>query len=133
MKLEKIEQSLEGDQYWPKIPIVHVEGDKNADPIPLGATQEEGEKVIRSWDRAAVLRVAPADGKALIGFWTSAEHCQYLNVPIKTTENGTFAMRIGDKPVDFFIVPQNHNTSYRLELIEETHTNDPKYKDVPLY
>lgn len=76
MKLRKIELKLEGDQYWPKVSIVHVRGNPSAKHMPDGATQPEGEQVVRTWEQAAVMRVTPADGKALVGFWASPEHCQ---------------------------------------------------------
>lgn len=133
MKLRKIEHKLEGDKYWPKLPIVHVQGSSSAQEIPQGASQPEAEEVIRSWQQAAVLRVTPADSKALIGFWIDAGHCQYLNEPVETTEAGLFAMRIGKDDVDFFIVPQDHQTNYQLELVEVTSIDNPKYAPVPLY
>ncbi len=133
MKLRKIELKLEGDEYWPKLTMVHVPGSAVAKPIPEGASQSEKEDVIKSWDQAAVLRVTPADGKALVGFWVDSEHCQYLNVPVETTGDGLFAMRIGDAAIDFFIVPEDHKTNYQLELVAVTNTENPEYAAVPLY
>ncbi len=133
MKMRKIELGLEGDEYWPELSIVHVAGTSGAAPIPAGMNQPELEKVIRSWDKAAVLKVAPADGGALIGFWADSNACQYLNVPIETTSDGLFAMRVGGSAVDFFVVPQNHATNYSLELVDTVDIDDPKYAHVCLY
>lgn len=133
MKLRKIELKLEGDVHWPKLPIVHVDGLSSAKEIPQGASQPEAEEVIRSWQQAAVLRVTPADGRALAGFWLDADRCQYLNQPVETTADGLFAMRVGKENVDFFIIPQDHQTNYQLELVEVTGIDNPKYDNVPLY
>jgi len=133
MKLRKIELKLEGDQYWPILPIVHVGGDATAMPIPDGALQPELEEIIRSWDKAAILKITPNDGKAMVGFWVSSGSCQYLNVPVETTNEGLFAMRLGSGPTDFFIVPQDHQTNYQLEYIETAKIDELKHKNVPLY
>ncbi len=133
MKLRKIELKLEGDKYWPKWPIVHVEGDSSAQERPEEATQTEIEETIRSWQKAAILKVSPHDGKALVGFWVSSNMCQYLNVPVETTTEGLFAMRLGAAPTDFFLVPQDHQTNYRLEYIETVTIDDSRYEEVPLY
>ncbi len=133
MKLRKIELKLEGDQFWPRLPIVHVRGSEGAGAIPRDASDVEAEDVIKSWHEAAILRVTPADGRALIGFWKDAEHCQYLNVPVETTEDGLFAMRLGPTSTDFFIVPEDHKTNYMLELVEICSVDDPKYGEVALY
>lgn len=133
MKMRKIELQLEGDKYWPKVPVVHVAGTVAAQALPEGVSQEEAEAVIRGWDQVAVLRVAPADGRALIGFWTGPNHCQYLNVPVETTDDGLFAMRVGSDDTDFFIIPENHHTNYALELVTVTTLNDPSYETVPVY
>ncbi len=133
MKLKKIELGLEGDLYWPKICIVHVPGNASAATIPADATQEETEEIIRSWNTAAVLRVSPVDGKAMVGFWVDNEHCQYLNVPVETDPGGLFAMRVGDGDTNFFLIPQDHQTNYTLEFVAVVGVDDPKYTDVPLY
>ncbi len=133
MKLRKIELGLEGDEYWPKLSIVHVPGTADAAPIPTDTNQPETEEIIKSWDKAAVLKVTPADGGALIGFWASSEACQYLNVPVETTKDGLFAMRIGGSDVDFFALPQDHTMNYSLKLVEVVSIDDPKYSHVALY
>ena len=134
MKLRKIELGLEGDEFWPKLSIVHVPGVPQAAPIPAaGMDQAEAEKVIRSWDKTAVLKVTPADGGALVGFWAASDACQYLNVPVETTKDGLFAMRIGGSDVDFFALSQNHKTNYVLELVEITGIENPKYSHIAVY
>jgi hypothetical protein len=133
MKLRKIELSLEGDEFWPKLSIVHVPGVAEAQSIANGMNQPEAEEVIRSWNQAAILKVTPADGGALVGFWVSNSACEYLNVPVEVTNEGLFAMRVGGSGVDFFVLPQNHKTNYSLELVEMVNIEDPKYSNVCLY
>lgn len=133
MKLRKIELGLEGDEFWPKLSIVHVAGAAGAQSITSGTNQPEAEEIIRSWDKAAVLKITPADGGALVGFWISNNACQYLNVPVETTNEGLFAMRVGNSDVDFFVLPKNHATNYSLDLVEVVGIENPKYAHVALY
>jgi hypothetical protein len=133
MKLRKIELGLEGNEFWPKLSIVQVAGVPEAAPLPNGLPQKEAEEIIRSWDQAAILKITPADNGALVGFWISDKACQYLNVPVETTDEGLFAMKIGNGDVSFFVVPRNHETNYTLELIEVTGVDNPAYANVNLY
>jgi len=112
------------------MPIVTVEGDDSAQAIPEGASQEEGESVVQSWQRVAVLKVAP-DIEVYIGF-IAGEHAQLLNTPIQR-QDGQFGVRVGDGEVKFFVLPKDLKTRVELELVQVTNTNDDKFPQLPLY
>jgi hypothetical protein len=87
MKDLKTQLNLAGDEHWPTIPVITVPGDDYASPIPPRATQPEGEKVVETWHRVAILEVIPAS-EAYWGFM-AGDHMQFMNVPV-TTSKWTF-------------------------------------------
>src|SRR5476651_522835 len=102
MKDIKTAHHFAGDEYWPVIPQVAVPGDSASAPMPKGASQLEGEATIQSWRRVAVLEVT-STSEVYWGFM-AGEHMQFMNVPVQLRK-GKFAVRIGDGPVTFFIIP----------------------------
>src|SRR3990172_637726 len=130
MKDMKKEKNLIDKKHWPKIPIVKVEGIKGAKKLASGLSMEEGKKIVVSWKDIAVLKVFPKTSFYL-GFIVGT-HCQFLKYDTET-ENGMFGMRIGDEDVFFFVLQKNLVTEMKLELVEMTKLDNPKYKDLPLY
>jgi hypothetical protein len=130
MKDIKTAHHLAGDEFWPVIPQVAVPGDTGSAPFPKDASQAEGEATVQSWRRVAVLEVS-SRGEVYWGF-IAGEHMQFMNVPVQL-RNGRFAVRIGDGPVAFFIIPVDLSSRPKLTLIEITSSEDPAYKKLPLY
>jgi hypothetical protein len=126
----KTEQSLAGDEYWPIIPMVTVSGDSKASAIPVDATQPEGEKVIQTWQRVAVLEVTPA-AQVYLGF-VAGDHMQFMNVLVELVD-GKFGVRVGDGQVKFFIIPQDLKSRLELKLVEVTDMSNEKYSTLPVY
>src|SRR4051812_4067778 len=115
MKDVKTMQNLAGDEYWPFMPVVTVPGDTSVPAIPVGATQPEGEKVVRTWQRVAVLEVMPAS-EVYWGFM-AGDHIQFMNVPVELL-NGKFGVRVGDGEVKFFVIPKDLKSRLELRLVE---------------
>lgn len=130
MKDLKTEQDLAGDRHWPTIPIVTVPGDNSAPAIPEGATQPEGEKVVKAWQRVAVLEVLPAS-EVYWGFM-AGDHVQFMNVPVRLL-NSRFGVRVGNDEVKFFIIPRDMVSRLQLRLVKISTTDDPEYQEPPLY
>ncbi len=126
----KSEQNLASDKYWPFIPVVTVKGDESAKAIPEDANQAQGEKVVQSWQKVAVLEVNP-DIDVYFGF-IAGRHIQFLNVAVEK-KRGQFGVRIGDGKVSFFVIPKDLQSRSNLKLIKVTATRDNSYKDLPLY
>jgi hypothetical protein len=123
-------RQLAGDDHWPVVPLVTVPGDDTAKPMPPGATQPEGELVVRNWTRVAVLEIRPVTS-AYYGF-IAGDHAQLMNVPVELVE-GQFGVRVGDGTVKFFVVPTDLRSRIKLKLVEVTNIDDPRYSHLPLY
>lgn len=98
--------------------------------IPEGASQAQGEEVVQSWQRIAVLEASP-DIDVFFGF-KIGDHAQFMNTPVQT-DNGKFGARIGDGDVSFFVIPKDMESRPLLRLVAITDIDDPKYSDLPLY
>jgi hypothetical protein len=127
----KTEQNLATDEYWPTMPIVLVPGDAQAQAMADGATQEQGEQAVQSWQRVAVLKVVPA--AAVYWGFMSGTHSQFMNVPVELDGSGAFGVRVGDGEVSFYIIPVDLQTRLKLELVEITDISNPHYQNLPLY
>lgn len=127
----KKEKNLIGKENWPKIPIIRVKGVEGVENIPAGLSHEEGEKIIRTWKRVAVLKAVPSSIPFYIGFLVDT-HAQYLKYEIET-ENGIFGMRLGPEDPTFFAIARDLEKEVVLNLIEVTDLDNPKYKNLPLY
>ncbi|MDP4038586.1 MAG: hypothetical protein Q8P54_01285 [bacterium] len=130
MRDVKSEQNLAGDEHWPFIPVVTIKGDELAKAIPEGANQTQGEKVVQSWQKVAVLEVNP-DIEVYFGF-IAGRHMQFLNVAVRKKQ-GQFGVRVGDGKVSFFVIPKDLQSRPSLKLITVTTTQDKAYADLPLY
>lgn len=127
----KKEKNLIGKENWPKIPIIKIKGTKGVENIPDGMSQEEGEKIIRTWEKVAVLKAVPSDVPFYIGFIVDT-HAQYLKYEIET-KDGAFGMRLGPEDPTFFAIAKDIETEINLELVEVSDISNTKYKDLPLY
>jgi hypothetical protein len=130
MKDVKTQLNLAGDEYWPTMPVVTIPSDGSGAAIPVEATQPEGEKIVQTWQRVAVLEVVPAT-KVYWGFM-AGDHLQFMNVTVELQE-GKFGARVGDGEVKFFIIPQDLKSRLELKLVEVTDINNAKYSSLPLY
>lgn len=129
MKNIKIEEQYVGHDFWPGISIVEVAGNPEAKPFPQGTT-EENETVIQTWQKVAVLKVAP-EVPFKVGY-IHGDSFHYLKVPVET-EDGMFGMRVGDDDAKFFVLSAALDQDLSLELVELANENDPKYQNLPLY
>ena len=126
----KKEKDLINKKYWPKIPMVNVQGIKGTKEHKPGMSMEEGRKVLVSWKDIAVLKASP-EIPFYLGFIVGV-HCQFLKFDTGT-KNGMFGMRVGPEDVTFFVLPKDLKTEMNLGLVEMTDIDNPKYKDLPLY
>lgn len=131
MRNVKIEKNFVGHEYWPNIAFVDVKGREEATDFPKDGTEEEMEKVIQTWNDVAILKVLP-NVSFKFGY-TQGNVFHYLKESIKVTNDGMFAVRIGDGNIRFFVLPALLDCDMKLELIEQTKESDSKYKDLPLY
>lgn len=123
--------SLAADEHWPCIGSVVVEAEPQlAMPIPAGASQQQAEEIVQTWQNIAVLRVSP-NIDVMFGFQVG-DHMQFLNTPIET-DNGVFGVRLGDGVVRFFVIPVDMKSRPVLELVTTTNIDDPLYSNLPLY
>lgn len=130
MRNIKTEKKMAGHEFWPAVAIVKVKGDPTAKKFPEEKAQPERETVVQTWQKVAVLKVTPKIPFKVGYIHGRAVH--FLNVPVET-EDGAFGMRIGDDDVEFFVLPVDLSTELKLEVVEETVENNPKYRNLPLY
>lgn len=131
MKDIKTQKGWTTDEFWPQLGMVSVAGSEVAEAFPLGASQQEAEKIIQTWTRIAVLRTS-ADVPVYWGYIANGTHAQFLNQPVETNE-GLFGVRVGDGDVTFFVLPVDLKSRPTLELVEVTDVDNPKYTELPLY
>ena len=129
----KMEHGLQDWSNWHEISSVHIDGDPNAQKFILENTAKnafENEKVIQSWKKAAVLKATSQEPTSFyIGFYDMKMNL-FLKHELKT--DLTFAMRIGPYPFRYYAIPTNLETQIKLELLEISTEDDPKYKDLIL-
>ena len=129
----KIEHGLQSWDNWHEISSVHIDGDPNAQKFVLENTEEnaeKNEKIIQSWKNVAVLKATSQELATFnIGFYDMKMNL-LLKHELKT--NLTFAMRIGPYPLRFYALPINLKNEVKLELLEITTEDDPKYEAVIL-
>ncbi len=130
MKNVKLEEGLVGGDNWPTIGMVKILPDPQATHLPDDATEEQTEEVIQSWKTVAVLKISPITNFR-IGYIID-EQARVLKFPVHTL-NGMFGMRIGARPVRFFVVPEDFSTALQLEHIETVKDDNPKYEELPVY
>lgn len=123
--------SLATDEHWPFIGSVVVEADSPAAmQIPVGASQQQAEEIVQTWQKVAVLRVSPHID-VMFGF-QAGDHMQFLNTPVET-DGGVFGARLGDGAVRFFVIPVDMKSRPVLELVTITNIDDPQYTNLPIY
>ncbi len=130
MRNIKLEEGFIGADNWPTIGLAKVLPDANATHLPADATDEEKEQIMQSWTKVAVLKIHPITNFR-VGYIID-DKAQFLKYPIHTL-NGMFGMRVGARPIKFFVVAEDLNTSMQLEYIETTSEEDPKYSELPVY
>jgi hypothetical protein len=131
MKDIKAKYGWAGDEYWPQFSMVTVKGNDLAKAFPEGVSQQDGEKIVQSWDKAAVLQT-DSNIQVYFGFMVGDTKVQLLNQPITTSE-GKFAVRVGDKEVTFFVLAVDLKSRPFLRLVEITDINNPNYAELQLY
>jgi hypothetical protein len=130
MKNLRLEEGLVGDDNWPNIGIVKVLPDPQAAHLPEDLSEQQREEIVQSWKTVAVLKVSPITN-VRVGYIID-DTAKVLKYPIHTL-NGMFGMRVGARPVKFFVVPEDFNTALSLELIEVTKEDNSKYSELPVY
>ncbi|HYE22491.1 MAG TPA: hypothetical protein VD998_02785 [Verrucomicrobiae bacterium] len=130
MRNLKLEEGLVGADNWPSMGMVKVPPDPAAAHLPDGLSDEEKEEIIQGWKTVAVLKVAPITNFR-VAFLVD-DHMQFLKHPIQTL-NGKFGVRVGARPVKFFVIPEDLNTEMSLEHIDTVKENNPNYEDLPVY
>ena len=119
MRDAKAELGLGGDNNWPRLFFVPVNGVE-------GAGSEIGD-----WHSIAVLEVEPPDARFQVGF-KNGRNAQRLRVPVDT-ESGRFGMRIGEGDVEFFALPLDPDAEVVLRLVVVTEEGDPLFAGLPVY
>lgn len=130
MRNIKLEQRLDGDEFWPVMATVTVTGNYLAAPITDDMVQPQLEEVIQSWNEIAVLKITPAV-ECHFGFMIE-NHTQFLNTPVET-EDGKFGVHIGDSDTTFLVFAKDMKAKVKLELINRVDINDERYATLPLY
>ena len=126
MKNYKLEKKLVGNDKWPRIGMIFVNGIQEEKILE----SKDDEKTIQSWKNIAVMRAKSIDPvKFYIGF-CKKDDMAYLDHEFET--NLTFAMRIGPEDINFFVVPKIWTDKVELELIDITIESDEKYKHIIL-
>lgn len=126
----KIDKNLVGSKNWPKIPSIYVAGIKGEHKITPAMSEEEKEKVIRTWPNVVVMR---ATSKELASFYLGFSNLgiiSYMKHEFKT--DMSFAMRVGPDPIRFFVLPLDLSKQIKLEKIDITNEDDPTYNDTIL-
>jgi len=131
MKDLKTQKGWAGDEYWPQLGVITVTGDDVAKAFPAGVSQPEGEAVVQSWTKVAVLKTDP-NIPVYWGYMVGGVHAQFLNQPVETNQ-GRFGVRVGDGDVTFFVLPVDLKARPTLELVAVVDINDPQYAELPLY
>lgn len=124
------EQNLLSEEKWPEIPSVFVKGVPSEPDVDPDTPHEDKVRISQSWQNIAVIR-ATSDQPTIfyVGFYNMniAKFVDY-----EMTTNWEFGMRIGGGDVKFFAIPKDLSKRIKLELVELTREDDPKYKDLPL-
>jgi hypothetical protein len=130
MRNLKLEKNLTGNEKWPVLLSVFIKGIPGQADVSADNSEEENEKLIQSWKNVAVFRAtAEKPVKFYAGFSNYAAVC-YLEYEFETDMD--FAMRIGPTDNRYLVLPKDLNDEIKLELIEVTTEDDPKYKDIVL-
>ena len=125
-----MEKNFIGNEAWPVIPSIFVKGIPGQADVSADNTAEENEKIIQSWKNVVVLKVASDKPvKFYLGFSNYAA-VSYLKYEFETDME--FAMRIGPTDNRYLAIPKNLDDEIKLELVEITTEDDPKYKDIVL-
>lgn len=130
MKNYKIEKGLLGVVNWPRISMVSAKGIPTAAKLVSTNTEDENEKIIQSWNNVLVMRATSDQPiEFFIGFYKN-DKIVFLKHAFKT--NLDFAMRLASYDVNFFVLPTDLASVIKLEIIEKTTVDDPKYSDLIL-
>lgn len=126
----KLKYNLVGDQNWPSVPSVFLEGINTEKNVTLETPEDQKEEIIQKWKNIAVLNItSPAKTKFYIGF-SNMGAIQYLKHEFET--DILIGMRIGNDDVRIMALPLNLDDQINIELVEITSENDEKYKDLTL-
>jgi hypothetical protein len=130
MKNLEPENNLAQEENWEKVASVLMKGDPKALPLNPEKSEEYNEAVFSSWEKAVILRVlAPKKTKFHIAMATRKK-IRYI--PQELTTDLKFAVRIGPKNFQIFIIPDDIRKKILLEVVEHTKVDDEKYKDLIL-
>ena len=114
MKNVKLEEGFVGTDNWPTLGLVKVLPDPNAAHLPDDLSDEQKEEIIQSWKTVAVLKISPITNFR-IGYIID-EVAMFLRYPIHTL-NGMFGMRVGGRPVKFFVIPEDLVTRLQIAAL----------------
>jgi len=130
MKNLEPENNLAHAENWEKIASVLVKGDKTKMSLNTEKSEEYNEAVFSSWENVVVLRVlAPKKMKFHVALATR-KRVKYIPQELETDLK--FAVRIGPKDFQVFILPDDIRKKILLEVVEYTKVDDEKYKDLIL-
>ena len=130
MKNFKLEKNLTGDENWPSISFVSVKGIPGQNSVSEIEDSSEREKIIQTWNNIAVLKATSEQPTEFFLGFLKANRCQYLKHEFTTDME--FGMRIGPEDVNFFVFPKDLNSLIKLEFVEQTTEDNPKYPDLIL-
>jgi hypothetical protein len=130
MRNYKIEMNLGGASNWPNISFVAVRGVAGKESVSSIKDSDEREKIIQTWNNIAVMKAtSEKPTKFFVGFFKE-KRFQYFKHAFAT--NFEFGMRVGPEDVKFFVLPVNLEDKIKLELLDQTAEDDPKYTDLTL-
>jgi len=130
MKNLEPENNFAGEESWEKIASILVKGDGKAMSLNSEKSDEYNEAVKASWRKAIVLRVlAPKKTKFYVGLATRKK-MKYMPLPMETDLK--FAVRIGPRDFQVFVLPEDIEDKILLEIVEYAEVEDEKYKDLIL-
>ncbi len=125
-----LENKLGTPQYWPYIPTATLKGVENESDFGLQDSEDKRGEAVRSMHNIAVLRATSKTSvKFYVGFFKE-DFSQFLKHELTTDLD--FGMRVGSKNVTFFVLPVDWESEIKLELVEKTTEDSPKYKELIL-
>ena len=124
----KLEHNLTGGKNWPRISTVFIKGIPSEPDISSEKSEEENEKIIQSWKNVAVIRATSENPTEIyLGYYN---HDSIVYLKHEFTTNLDYAMRIGTGDVNLFVFPKDLETEIKVEMIEQTTEDDPKYSNL---
>ncbi len=132
--MQNFKKGLTSDEvwsFWEEPAVVTIKGDPAAAKVHPDINDKEAqEKIIQSWNKIVVLR---ATSDKPVKFWAGFYDMGLMLYLKHDFETGSlFAMRNGPYDLKIFALSKDLVSKIKLEIVEFTTENDPKYKDVLL-